>query len=111
VRLGLTPVGAGMHPVFSRSGAELFYFDGAGLSVATVEYEPSLHVGSPQTLFRGSYWYGIGGPDGSRGRAWDRHPDGERFFMIDMPRESDAVAQLHVVVNWAEELRQRALAR
>jgi hypothetical protein len=99
-----------MNPVFSRDGSELFYFNNGGLSVASVEYEPSLRIGAPQTLFGGPYWYGVSGPDGGRGRAWDAHPDG-RFLMIKVPNESDAVARLQVVVNWSEELRQRAPVR
>jgi hypothetical protein len=110
VRRGLVPLGGGMNPVFSRDGSELFYFNNGGLSVASVEYEPSLRIGAPQTLFGGPYWYGVSGPDGGRGRAWDAHPDG-RFLMIKVPNESDAVARLQVVVNWSEELRQRAPVR
>jgi serine/threonine-protein kinase len=111
VQRARTPIGAGMHPVFSQDGTELFYFDGGGLSVASVEYGASLRVGSSRPLFRGSYWYGVGGIDGARGRAWDPSPDGERFLMITMPSESEAAARLHVVVNWSQELRQRAPTR
>ncbi len=111
VQLRLTPVGAGMNPVFSRSSDELFYFDGSGLSFRTVEYEPSLGIGPAQELFRGAYWYGVNGPGGGGGRAWDPHRDGDRFLMITVPSESNAAAQLQVVVNWSEELRQRAPAR
>jgi hypothetical protein len=111
VQRGVTPVGAGRDPVFSQNGAELFSFDGGGLSVATVRYDPSLAVDAARTLFRGTYWYGVNGPSGGGGRAWDPHPDGERFLMIKVPSEPDLVARLHVVVNWSEELRQRAPAR
>jgi hypothetical protein len=76
-----------------------------------VRYDPSLAVDAARTLFRGTYWYGVNGPSGGGGRAWDPHPDGERFLMIKVPSEPDLVARLHVVVNWSEELRQRAPAR
>jgi hypothetical protein len=110
VQRASTLVGSGMHPAFSRDG-ELFYFDGGGLSAATVEYEPSLVVGPAQALFRGTYWYGIGGTAGEGGRAWDPDPAGDRFLMILPPGQSAADGRLHVVVNWAEELRVRAPAR
>jgi hypothetical protein len=108
---GLYPAGAGGDPVFSRDGTEIFYFDGGGIGVVPVEYEPSLVVRPAQTLFRGTYWYGVGGSNGARGRAWDPHPDGDRFLMILMPSESNAAARLHVVENWTEELQRLAPVR
>jgi eukaryotic-like serine/threonine-protein kinase len=105
------PVGAGQHPVFSRDGAELFYFYAGGIAAASVELAPNVQVGASRTLFRATYWYGGNGPDGTFGRAWDPHPDGNRFLIILAPDESDAPARLHVVVNWFEELEQRAPKR
>jgi hypothetical protein len=109
-------VGSGRHPTFSANGSELFFFDGAGLSAAPVERSP-FRVGSPRQLFRGQYWYGVGGTDGTFGRAWDVDPKNDRFLMITMPQE---VAQapppppqvrIDVVLNWFEELKQRVPTR
>ncbi len=102
------PVGPGVHPVFSPDGSEIFVFDGAGLSVAPVQYSP-FRVGSLRKLFRGQYWYGVAGPNGPLGRAWDVDPKNDRFLMITMPAADSTGTpvqpEINVVVNWLEELR------
>ena len=105
------PVGPGIQPVFSADGSEIFLFDGAGLSVAPVQYSP-FRVGNLRKLFRGRYWYGTATPDGQGGRAWDRDPKNDRFLMITFPtadttQGAPAQPEIDVVVNWLEELRQR----
>jgi len=38
-------------------------------------------------------------------KSYDVSPDGERFLMVDAPdRELLTVTEIHVVVNWFEEL-------
>jgi Tol biopolymer transport system component len=114
------PVGSGTHPVFSRDGSELFFFDGQGLSVVPVAYQPSLRIGAVQQLFRGQYWYGVAGPNGRLGRAWDVDRKGERFLMIQLPGAARASGgddkppppiRLNVVLNWLDEVKARASAR
>jgi Tol biopolymer transport system component len=103
------PVGRGVHPVFSPDGSEIFVFGGAGLSVAPVQYSP-LRVGSLSKLFRGQYWYGVAGPTGALGRAWDVDPKNDRFLMITLPAAeagTPAQPEIDVVENWLEELKQR----
>ena len=104
-----------MHPVFSTDGSEIFLFDGGGLSVAAVQCNP-LRVTRPETLFRGHYWYGVTGPNGGLGRAWDVDPTNDRFLMITMPDAgAGAVAgstlEFNVVLNWFSELNARAPRR
>jgi eukaryotic-like serine/threonine-protein kinase len=110
VRQQRRPVGPGAHPVFSADGSEIFLFDGAGLSVAPVQYSP-LRVGGARKLFRGQFWYGVAGPNGGLGRAWDVDSKNDRFLMITLPAADSAgapaQAEIEVVVNWSEELRQR----
>jgi serine/threonine-protein kinase len=116
VRQQRRPVALGIHPVFSSDGAEIFFFDGAGLSAASVQYTP-FRVSAPQKLFRGQYWYGVATPQGALGRAWDVDPKNDRFLMITLPDtgdgETDAQAPVHisVVLNWFEELNQRVPKR
>jgi hypothetical protein len=114
VRQQRRPVAAGTGPVFSADGSELFFFDGDGLSVAAIQYVP-FRVGSPQRLFRGRYWYGVAGPDGTLGRAWDVDPQNDRFLMISRPedaaRAGAPVAQIKIVLNWFEELERRVPKR
>ena len=41
---------------------------------------------------------------------WDVSPDGERFLMIKTAASDDgtpATAQIHIVLNWIEELKER----
>jgi len=104
-------IGAGIDPVFSPDGSEVFVFDGGGLSAASVQYSP-FSVGSLHQLFRGKYWYGIAGPGGELGRAWDVDPKNDRFLMITLPQggageNAEAPAQISVVLNWFEEVRRR----
>ena len=86
-------------------------FDRAGISVATVQYAP-FRVSPPRKLFRGQYWYGVGGPDGFLGRAWDFDSKKNRFLMITLPsngtgKPDSTQVPLDVTLNWFEELRQR----
>jgi serine/threonine-protein kinase len=112
VRQQRRPVAPGIHPAFSADGSEIFFFDGAGLSTASVQYTP-VRVGAPQRLFRGQYWYGVATPQGALGRAWDVDPKNDRFLMITMPDIGDDAGrepsgpQINVVLNWVEELKAR----
>jgi hypothetical protein len=111
VRQQRRPVGPGIHPVFSADGSEIFFFDHEGLSVAPVQYSP-FRVGSSRKLFRGQYWYGVAGPSGALGRAWDVDSKNDRFLMITMPNADTAAGpaaqpEIDVVANWLEELKQR----
>ncbi len=102
------PVATGVSPVFSADGSELFFFDGEGLSVAAVQYAP-FRVGNPRTLFRGPYWWGVGGPDGALGRAWDVDSRNDRFLVI-APLDQSAArseVEIKIVLNWFEELERR----
>jgi len=111
VRQQRRPVGPGIHPVFSADGSEIFFFDHVGLAVAPVQYSP-FRVGSSRKLFRGQYWYGVAGPNGALGRAWDVDSKNDRFLMITMPNTDAAGGpaaqpEIDVVANWLEELKQR----
>jgi Tol biopolymer transport system component len=108
------PVVQGGSPVFSPDGTELFYFDGEGISVFDVGYEPGFFRRNGRSLFRRSYQYGSAAPDGFGGRAWDLHPNAEQFLMINVPGvngEQGAEAsrpRIHIVLNWFEDLAARA---
>ena len=44
-------------------------------------------------------------------RSWDVSSDGERFLLVKTAAITDTpVTSMHVVLNWAEELRQRVPA-
>ena len=116
------PVGPGVHPVFSRDGSELFFSDGKGVSAASVTYKPAFRIGATRSLFQRQYWYRVGGPDGSLGRAWDVDRSGQRFLMIRLPSAAPAPGadgkaapvpplRLNVVLNWLDELKRRSSPR
>ena len=45
-------------------------------------------------------------------RSWDVSADGERFLLVKTAAITDKpVTAMHVVLNWAEELRQRVPAK
>jgi hypothetical protein len=110
------PIASGVTPVFSRDGSELFFSDGSGLSSVSVSYQPTLRIGAVQQLFRGQCWWGVAGPNGGFGRAWDVDRRRDRFLMIRMPgavNPGSAQAppppiRVNVVLNWLNELKARA---
>jgi hypothetical protein len=73
---------------------------GQTLMAVEVQTTPVFKAGIPKALFDGNY------------RAYDVASDGKRFLMLKpVVREQPvAPADLHVIVNWFEELRQKAPA-
>jgi serine/threonine-protein kinase len=103
------PVGLGSSPVFSRDGSELYFFDGSGIAVAEISYEPTLRVGEPRRIVESdAYMWAL------YGRTWDPDPSGERFLVIHDPAARNIIeperAQIDVVMNWFEELERRVPA-
>ena len=97
------------HPMWSPDGRSLFFVPGAQSVVAvSLTKQPAIGFGSPRT------WPGklpnitpFGAP-----RNYDVLPDGKRFVYTrpnlgGQAQEGGNVAQIRVVVNWAEEFRER----
>jgi eukaryotic-like serine/threonine-protein kinase len=89
----------GTGPVWSHSGREIFYRDGAGdLVAAEVATSPTFSVRRRQALFSAL---------GYRGNEFDRQYDvsldDQRFLMI-LSEELDEASEFVVVLNWFEEL-------
>jgi serine/threonine-protein kinase len=110
----------GHTPLWSPDGRELFYLTGNTDAVMAVgvETDPAFRAGKPQLLFRGKYV----GPLPDDGVPWDISPDGRRFLMMKEPEikpDSSPAAEtaaagprkINIVVNWFEELQQRAPAK
>ena len=105
--------GAGLAPVWSRDGRELFYVTAGpgGRAMMAVEYagDPTFTWSRPKRLFELPYGTGFGGIS----RQWDVAPDGDRFLMIredeegpgDDPRQGPT--ELVYVGNWFTELAER----
>jgi hypothetical protein len=77
--------------LYYEAGDTLF-----GVSVATA---PRLVVGKPEVVYQGQFWRSsIAGPN------YDVAPDGKRFLTIESDKEPE-LTQIHVVLNWAGQLR------
>ncbi len=72
------------------------------MMVVPVETEPTFSTGRTSILFEGSY---VVSTVARAYRYYDVSPDGQRFLMI---KEAGAEeAQINVVLNWFEELKER----
>ena len=91
----------GDEPLWSRSGRELFYWQGDDrMMVVDVETKPTFRVGRARTLFEGRYV--------SRGaNYYDVTADGTRFLMIKEDPAESGPAQVKVAMNWFEEVKRR----
>jgi serine/threonine-protein kinase len=90
----------GTEPNWSTDGSELFYRQGDQMMVVDVELGDEFSASKPRPLFEGRFEVGvIGNPD------YDVTSDGERFLMVKRD-EASAPVELHVILNWDQELRQ-----
>jgi serine/threonine-protein kinase len=99
--------GGGASPLWNPNGRELLYFRSTGtLLAARVEPGASFKAEAPQVVFQGPYV----APIGARNYSVSR--DGSRFLMIkNVATDSNASPpQLHIVLNWFEELKRRVPA-
>ncbi len=96
----------GRHPLWARNGEELFYLEPGTrprLMAVPVQTGSTFDRGSPQPLF--AWEYRFDGPS----RRYDVSPDGQRFLVIkaDEAAGDFRAPQIHVVLNWFEELKAR----
>ena len=89
----------GTEPVWAPRGQELFYRNGEAMMVVGIKTEPTFTAGRPVVLFTGRY--------STSGAVvnYDVSPDGQRFLMIKAEEEEEGLGQIHVVLNWFEELK------
>jgi len=95
----------GSEPVWNPKGRELFYRTGHKMMAVDVTTQPSFSAGKPKMLFEGPYV-----PTPRSFPDYDVSPDGKRFLMLKPGEQAQAPAQINVVVNWFEELKQRVPA-
>ena len=89
----------GNEPLWSPAGRELFYRVGDALMAVDVTTSPRLKVGTPRRLFEGRYE-----PSVSLYANYSTI-DGRRFVMVKRIDQGNAPVQIHVTVNWLEQLR------
>ena len=88
----------GLSPVWSRTGTDLFYRSISGsVMLTTLTTAPAPAVSAPRSLFD-AQGYEV---------MFDVSPDGQRFLMMPVIATDAAAGQLHVILNFLEELRQR----
>jgi eukaryotic-like serine/threonine-protein kinase len=92
---------AGVHPVWSRDGKTIFYFDPGGPRVMAVEVETgeTFRAGKPVELLAH-----CGNP--AQDRPFDVTSDGSRIICNSPTGERDASPTLTLVQNWQQGLRQ-----
>jgi serine/threonine-protein kinase len=100
----------GAGPVWSPDGSTLYYRGASGeLMAVPTTLDPTFNAGRPRPLFR---YAGIFRMSGTAA-AYDIHPDGKRFIMVSEPDEPIAQGpdQIHIVLNWFDELKRLAPGR
>jgi hypothetical protein len=83
----------GARPRWRRDGRELFYRTREAVMGVPVTTGTTFTAGRPQEVVRGTYEV-----------AFDASADGQRFLMIRSGTTANS-AQLHVVLNWVEDLK------
>jgi Tol biopolymer transport system component len=93
----------GNEPVWARKSKELFYRSGDAMMVVDVATNPSFSVGKPRQLFQkpyersGAYW-----------ANYDVTADGQQLLMVKGAEQIRLPSQMNIVLNWFEDLKQRA---
>jgi serine/threonine-protein kinase len=92
----------GGEPVWNPKGRELFYRSGNKMMAVDVTTQPIFSAGKPKMLFEGPYV-----PTPRSFPDYDVSPDGQRFLMLKANERAQAPAQINIVLNWFEELKQK----
>jgi serine/threonine-protein kinase len=104
-------IDGGLDPVWAPNGETLYYRGASGFIMAVpVTPGATFAPGRSKPLFRFAGIYRMS----ATGTAYDIHPDGQRFIMVSEADEQSAASspqQVHVVLNWIEELKQRVPTR
>jgi hypothetical protein len=100
----------GGDPLWTPDGKQLIYLETLNedhrMVAVDVRTQPSFAVGTPERL-------PIAGMAQARGRPYDVTPDGKQFVMMfpaSETKDSDTL-QINVVLNWFQDLKQRAPAK
>ena len=96
----------GEEPHWSRDERELFFRNNDLFMSAQVETQPSFKSATPRTIFNGIY-----NLRSATGMSYAVDPKAGRFLMIRTGENTTNPAQVHVVVNWFDELRRLATTK
>ena len=92
----------GREPAWNRNGRELFYRNGEKMMAVAINTQSGFSASTPKVLFEGRYQTLT-----SSTPNYDVSADGQRFLMLQATEEP---AQIDVVLNWSEELKQKVPA-
>jgi Tol biopolymer transport system component len=88
----------GLVPMWSSTGREIYYRGTDNLmKVVSVEISPEFHASKPRVLFDASKYENVFGVA----------PDGKRLLMMPLIPNEQSATQIHLVLNFLSELRQR----
>ena len=88
----------GERPKWSPKGGELFYRSPDNkLMVVDATTSPAFSAGRPRVLFEGLERFSV--------ECCEVAPDGQRFLAIQPVEPPQSPTQIHVVLNWFEELK------
>jgi dipeptidyl aminopeptidase/acylaminoacyl peptidase len=87
----------GTSPSWSHDGRELFYRQGNKIMAVRIERRPAFRASKPTPLFERQYSNELFGVS----------PEGLFLMVKAPPVERPVQDQLHVIINWSEELRRR----
>jgi Tol biopolymer transport system component len=94
----------GAQPMWNANGRELFYLSGDWMMAVDIATKPVFRATKPTPLFQLPYLASI------VTLRYDVAADGRRFIMT-LPGEQElSTTEVHVVMNWFEELRRRVPA-
>jgi Tol biopolymer transport system component len=85
----------GTQPRWNRNGRELFFRAGARMMAVDVETGAAFRVAAARMLFE------------KASSDYDVAPDGKRFLMLKPAPLSAESTELHVILNWFDDLRRR----
>ncbi len=88
----------GRQPIWSSNRRELFFRNGEQMLAVEVDTRAEFRSGEPTILFEEAFQPGV-----NNGRNCDAAPDGARFVVIEAAQQASGF-ELHVVLNWADEL-------
>jgi len=92
----------GTQPRWAGNGRELFYRNGNKMLAVSIDTRNGFVASRPKLLFEGSYRMNVNWV-----AAYDVTADGQRFVMHHS-RQDTGGDQIHVVLNWSEEVKRRA---
>jgi len=93
----------GTEPMWNPKGRELFYRSGQKMMTVDYTEQTEFSAGKPRMLFDGSYV-----PSPRSLADYDVSSDGQRFLMLKNAEQKPG--EISVVMNWTEELKQKAPA-